>query len=296
MVNLEWYRTFKAIYKQGSMTKAAQDLDISQPNVSVHLAALEHHVGAKLFDRIPKGLIPTEFGKHLYTQITEAIEKLEYVELNYRKSNLKLESTIRLGSPNEYFYSEVCSRISTSDSCIIVQFGLTVELMNQLEKGELDFVIATQKIPNKNITYDHILQESFVIVGSPTIDCSSFSEYLKSGTLKDAEEWLLSKEWYAYSNDLAFIRRFWIVNFNKRPLLTPQYIIPDLNFIIKSISSGNGIGVVSDYLVKDFIKDESIIKIWDGTTPTTNDLYIAYDKSKVSAVKIEEIKRIILLK
>ena len=35
MVNLEWYRTFKAIYQNGTLTKAAQELLLSQPNVSV---------------------------------------------------------------------------------------------------------------------------------------------------------------------------------------------------------------------------------------------------------------------
>lgn len=53
MVNLEWYRTFVAIYQCGNLTKAAQDLSISQPNVSVHLASLEQYVGNKLFDRMP---------------------------------------------------------------------------------------------------------------------------------------------------------------------------------------------------------------------------------------------------
>ncbi|CEJ70237.1 Bacterial regulatory helix-turn-helix protein, lysR family [Chryseobacterium oranimense G311] len=34
MVNLEWYRTFKAIYKTGTLTGAADSLFISQPGVS----------------------------------------------------------------------------------------------------------------------------------------------------------------------------------------------------------------------------------------------------------------------
>lgn len=41
MVNLEWYRTFKAIYKTGTLTGAADALFISQPGVSLHLSSLE---------------------------------------------------------------------------------------------------------------------------------------------------------------------------------------------------------------------------------------------------------------
>ena len=41
MVNLEWYRTFKAVYKTGTLTGAAEVLFISQPGVSLHLSSLE---------------------------------------------------------------------------------------------------------------------------------------------------------------------------------------------------------------------------------------------------------------
>jgi Transcriptional regulator len=45
MVNLEWYRTFKAIYEQGTLTGAAEILLITQPGVSQQLTALETYMG-----------------------------------------------------------------------------------------------------------------------------------------------------------------------------------------------------------------------------------------------------------
>ncbi|SCC07303.1 regulatory helix-turn-helix protein, lysR family [Chitinophaga costaii] len=36
MVNLEWYRSFKAIYKTGTFTGAAEMLFVSQPDISLH--------------------------------------------------------------------------------------------------------------------------------------------------------------------------------------------------------------------------------------------------------------------
>lgn len=49
MINLEWYRSFKAVFENGTLTKASQVLFSSQPGVSVHLNALENYVGKKLF-------------------------------------------------------------------------------------------------------------------------------------------------------------------------------------------------------------------------------------------------------
>lgn len=62
--NLEWLRTFKAIYETGTLTAAAQELFISQPGVSLHLNSLEAYTGYKLFERASKKMTPTEKGKY----------------------------------------------------------------------------------------------------------------------------------------------------------------------------------------------------------------------------------------
>mgnify|MGYP006203227199 CR=1 FL=1 len=65
MVNLEWYRTFKAVYKNGNFSVAAKELFMSQPAVSQQISMLEAHVGNKLFNRKSKGVEPTEYAKLL---------------------------------------------------------------------------------------------------------------------------------------------------------------------------------------------------------------------------------------
>lgn len=294
MVNLEWYRTFKAIYQQGNLTKAAQDLMISQPNVSVHLAALENYVGGLLFERLPRKMVPTELGKQLYTQVIGSVENLESLEYTFKKSALHKHAIIKLGTPKEFFHAVLTSSIARADSKISISFGLTKELMQDMEKGIIDFVIATHKtIENKHIIYEPILKETFVIVGNAGLDLTSFHKSLKASDYGGVEKWLMEQDWFAYSSDLAFIRRFWLKNFHKRPLVNPKFILPDLNSIAKSISKGTGVGIISDYLLSDYLKQGTVVKIWEGTVLTSNTLYLAYDKSKVSPQKIAEIKALI---
>ena len=80
MINFEWFRTFKAIYQTGTLTGAAHELLISQPNVSQHLASLEAYIRHPLFERQPRRMVPTDYGKLLYTEIIDAVEKLEKAE------------------------------------------------------------------------------------------------------------------------------------------------------------------------------------------------------------------------
>lgn len=73
--NLEWLRTFKAIYETGTLSAAAQELFISQPGVSLHLNSLEAFTGHKLFDRSARRMVPTEKGKILYNYVIDPLKK-----------------------------------------------------------------------------------------------------------------------------------------------------------------------------------------------------------------------------
>jgi DNA-binding transcriptional LysR family regulator len=56
----EWYRSFLGVLREGSLSGAARVLDLTQPTVGRHVAALEAQVGQSLFVRTPAGLLPTE--------------------------------------------------------------------------------------------------------------------------------------------------------------------------------------------------------------------------------------------
>ncbi len=295
MVNLEWYRTFVAIYQCGNLTKASQELSISQPNVSVHLASLEQYIGNKLFDRLPRKMVPTNHGKKLYTQIVASIENLSSVERSFRKNSPNDNYTLRLGSPIEFFYSRLAESTTGLPFHLDVTFGIAKELVQQMIDGELDFVIASKKaIENRQIVYEPILIENFIIVGNSRLEIEQLQKYIDVKDNDRIEKWLLEQNWYAYSNDLAFIRRFWLKNFNKRPMIAPSNVIPNLNVILKAIEVGGGISVVSDYLAEDFINKGTVKAIWNGNNETSNTLFLAYDKSKVSTDKIEEVRRWII--
>lgn len=287
MVNLEWYRTFKAIYQTGSVTAAAKVLFISQPNVSQHLSALEAHVGKQLFERKPK-FLATDYGKLFYTQVVEPLEKLEDVETEFRAICLsKKLPLLRLGSAKEYFHAVSSRYLTDLPAQLKVSFGLTKDLIQKLLKEELDFVIATQHGQEQGIVYEPILTEHFTLVGDAGIDTSTFNEYLQHENWTAAEQWLLQQTWFAYSPDLAIIRRFWLNNFEKRPAIKPAFIIPDMNTILQAISNGKGISIAANYLTEALISEQKIKTIWTGRRETSNTLYLAYDQSKVSQEQIK---------
>ena len=62
MPNWDDYRVFLAILRHGTLTGAGRDLGLSQPTGGRRLAALEHTLETRLFDRIGRRMLPTPAG------------------------------------------------------------------------------------------------------------------------------------------------------------------------------------------------------------------------------------------
>lgn len=295
MVNLEWYRTFKAIYQTRSLTAASKLLFISQPNVSQHLTALESHIGHLLFIRKPK-LVPTEYGKTFYSQLVEPLEKLENLEAKCRTIDLSNPfPLLRIGTLKEYFHTVLTKNLLNIQANFNVSFGLTKELITRLMKEELDFVIATQRIANTDIIYEPIYTEKFIIVGNSALDTLEFDQFIKLKEWTKAEQWLLRQNWFAYSADLAVIRRFWLNNFKNRPAVKPRIILPDMHTILQIMSNGEGIAITADYTSEEAVETKKIKEIWKGNFPSENVLYLAYDQKKVTADQVKAARKLVQL-
>lgn len=288
MVNLEWYRTFIAIYQQGNLTKAAEELFISQPNVSVQLAALEAHVGYKLFVRQPRKLIPTEEGKMLYTQVVNSIENLERVEATFRRTASTMSNTIRIGGPREFGTVQLINALTQCDAHLVFTFDMVDELLKLLTKGELDFFIATQQIHQVHIKYIPLVEEQFYLVASRDYDTSILDNLIREAQYELLSEELLGYPWVSYDHKLSVIRRFWKVNFNKRPLITPRLVVPDMLGIRQAVAMGTGLTILSNLFIGEDCTDIRIL--WEGSHPATNQLYLAYHENKEESEQLKLLK------
>src|SRR5205085_10600566 len=75
-----------AVVQAGSMGKAAQQLNTSQPNISKSIADLEHALGVRLLDRHRQGVEPTEYGRALldggavvFDELRQTLKNIEFL-------------------------------------------------------------------------------------------------------------------------------------------------------------------------------------------------------------------------
>ncbi|MER3432387.1 MAG: LysR family transcriptional regulator [Leptolyngbya sp. ERB_1_1] len=272
MVSLEWYRSFVTVYRVGTVSGAAENLHLTQPAVSQHLAALESTLGVSLFQRMPRRMLPTEAGKRLYTRVVNAIETLESVPTKAALSDAPM--LMRLGTPTEFFSEYLLKRLPQDNQMLFsVQFGLVQELIEQLLSNQIDCAIATQKISNSTIEYHPIFEESFWLVAPPDTK-------IEKTDLATLEQWLKQQNWIAYGEDLPIIRRFWRVVFGRRLEVNPRFVIPDLKVIRDAIAQGLGYSVLPDYLCAAWIAENRLSLILKPDKAVTNQIWLAYRKSE----------------
>ena len=77
--NLYPLHVFRLVARSGSVTRAAQELFISQPAVSAHLKALETAIGEPLFERTPRGMRLTAAGAIVLEQVNRLLALYEEI-------------------------------------------------------------------------------------------------------------------------------------------------------------------------------------------------------------------------
>ncbi|MEH0153409.1 LysR family transcriptional regulator [Limibacter armeniacum] len=293
MVNLEWYRTFKAVYKVGTLTGAAEELFISQPGVSLHLSSLEAYVGYKLFKRTGRKMIPTERGKILFNVISEPMAKLEEAEKTFQKSTEKDTPTVSVGMCFETFQITLEPYVASLPFNMIISFGEYPEMIDQLEKGILDLIITPHKSSSTSIDFEAFSSEKILLVGSNSIDIQDFQNIVAEQSLGQLEEWLISHKWFGTTGDMEHLFRFWRLNFGKHPDFRPNFIVPNLHSIVRCLKAGNGLAVVPDFLCREEIKNNQIQLVWEGKELLENTLYFGSKKLNSKKDEIAHLKSLL---
>ena len=277
MVNLEWYRTFKEIYENGTLTKASVALYASQPGVSVHLNALEAYVGKKLFERTSRKMIPTEDGKFLYEYIIDSLKKLEIAEQHFKKTTQEQNPSLNIGMCSEMFQLIIEPEIPKLHFDLVARFGAHTDLIKDLNNGILDLVITPKKQHEKKslVEYVPFSKERIVLIAGNKTNVNEIQKHIKTEDFSKLEAELLQNVWYSSSNEMEHFRRFWFENFNKKPAFKPNYILPNITSIIRCLNNENGLAVVPDFLCQEHILKNHIHLVWEGTVKTENTLYFA---------------------
>jgi DNA-binding transcriptional LysR family regulator len=169
-MNMEWYRIFLHTARSGNLTRAAEQLYITQPSVSYAIKQMEAELGLSLFHRLSKGVELTVEGKVLLDYVEQAFALLDAGD--QKMSALKqlsggdvhicasgsLFKHVLLPQLNEY-------RAAYPDVHIRLSHGKTSEIARRLREGLIDCGIVHLPLDDRllDIKPFRMLQDTFVV-------------------------------------------------------------------------------------------------------------------------------------
>ena len=141
MVNLDLYRVFYTVAKSGSLTKAAEELYISQPAVSRSIKQLETQLGVSLFTRTHRGMaLSAQGGKVIFNEVERALSLLNEAENRIEEMKNSATGVIRIGASDtifEYFLADKI--VEFHERFPAVKFELTADFTpDTIEKLKAD--------------------------------------------------------------------------------------------------------------------------------------------------------------
>ena len=150
---------FLTAAREGSITKAANSLNLTQPNLSRQISNLEKEIGKKLFIRSNYSIKLTSDGVLLKKRAEEIIDMIEKTRMEFQSSDEKIAGDIYIGCAETYYIkliADVIKELRASYPNIIyhIHSGAYSEITEKLDKGLLDFGILIGDIDLSK--YDYI--------------------------------------------------------------------------------------------------------------------------------------------
>lgn len=173
-LNFNHLHYFWSVAHEGSLTRAAERLNLSQSAVSVQIQKLERQIGHPLFDRLGKKLILTEAGKIALDYADTVFKAGDELISTLRGRPLASRQILRVGAlttlSRNFQLEFLRPLVGRADVELIVRSGTLRDLIAQLETHAIDVVLANSAAPldNRSLLRNHLLNEQPVsLVGRP---------------------------------------------------------------------------------------------------------------------------------
>jgi DNA-binding transcriptional LysR family regulator len=136
-------RTYVTVAREGSITRAADLLFLSQPAVSAHIKALEDELGLVLFERTARGMSVTGHGTALLAKAEQLLALHQDMLDEARRITGRVSGKLRLGS-NRSTSAQVLGKLLTklsetySEVEVALEYGNSAEILRAIRSGTLD--------------------------------------------------------------------------------------------------------------------------------------------------------------
>lgn len=293
MVNLELYRVFYTVAKCGSLTRAAEELYISQPAVSQAIKQLETQLGGQLFNRTHKGMELSETGgKQIFPIVEKALKLFDQAESKYSELKDTATGIVRVcasDTVSTHFllpyikeYHEKHPNVN-----LILQNCTSSETIEMLKNGKGDIGFVNLPLDDSDVHLSNIVMQLH-----DTFVCSEKFKELTNGII----ELKRLQDYPLLMLELSTATRQAIVSFahSQGIHLHPEIELASLELMTSLAKNGIGIACIPREFVKHELEEEkSLLEIKTNPVLPTRAIGLALPKNADLTFAVKEFIKLI---
>lgn len=261
MVNLELYRVFFTVAKCGSLTKAAEELYISQPAVSQAIKQLESQLGVPLFNRTHRGMeLSARGGKLIFSKVEQALRLFNEAENQIEQLNASASGTLRVAASEtifEYFLADKIVEYHAKYPAVKIELvtDISARTMDGIKANKCDVAFINLPVAQdpEIIVYGNCMRLTDIfITGEKNRELTQSTIPLVR--LRDYPIIMLQKNTVARQIMDNFLNNIGIE-------LTPSIEISSWDLMKRLVIRGMGVGVIPREYARHRLADKSMYEI-----------------------------------
>jgi DNA-binding transcriptional LysR family regulator len=277
-MDLALLRTFLAVHRAGSLTRAAVDLGLSQPAVTAQIRTLEQRVGVELFHRLPRGVAPTAAADELARAVGPHLDALAAVAQDALLPDDTARHVVRIGCPPSLTATLLLPAIGPlldEGLRVLVAGGRSDDLLAALAAGRLDLTLATSRPRIPGVTAVPLADEEYALVGAPR--WKPYDRSAKTPVIDLAE-------------DLPYLRQYWSSVYDAKPPEAAALVIPDLRGVLDAAVAGCGVAVLPRPLCAAALGAGTLVLLDEPEIPPIRTLFLSTRSQRVRAGMVLRVR------
>jgi DNA-binding transcriptional LysR family regulator len=289
-ISLRQLQVFESVARNLSHSRAATELYLSQPAVSMQIKQAELIVGLPLLEQQGKKLFLTEAGRemlHYSRSILGLVNELESV-FDDLKGLDRGHLNIAVVSTANYFMPQLLAKFIRSHPKIQVSLSVANRdaVVKQLTENIADLAIMGQPPEGTEMRADAFMQNPLVVIASPSHTLSHSKNIQPRQLMK--ETFLLREKG---SGTRGVVERY----FAQHNLALPVHMEMDTNEAIKqSVQAAMGIGIISQHSIELELETKRLVILDVEHFPIIRHWHIVHRIDKRSSIAAQEFERFLL--
>ncbi len=245
------------LYEMQNFHKVALYMDTSQATISHRLSSLEKEIGAPLFERTTKAVIPTRLCHDILPFIKQAVKAEEGI-FNAVKSNTE-DIHIRMGVVSTFansWFVDWLKHIGSVHSNITFEFivDTSLTLENILENEEVDLIFSNIYKDSSDYVFHYLCTYPTVFIASPEYQAEHLADSFSLDKLNNIPIFTYHHTSQPYQNFIKALTE----RSTKRPQIHSS---TSIGLIKKAVINGLGIGLLTAESIRNELASKELVII-----------------------------------